>query len=66
MKFFNVFGFFFFLTKQPKKIKQPKTERKHVHKQLKELYQGQVNDTHLSKSFLTHKARVFGFVGEKP
>ena len=42
------------------------TERKHVHKQLKELYQGQVNDTHLSKSFLTHKARVFGFVGEKP
>ena len=67
MKILNVFGFFFFfLTKQPKKIKQPKTGRKHVHKQLKGLYQGQVNNTHLSKSFLTHTASVFGFVGEKP
>ena len=51
--FFYLFFIFYFLTKQPKKIKQPKTKRKHVHKQLKELYQGQVSDTHLSKSFLT-------------
>ena len=46
---------FFFNKKQPKKnkTKQAKTETKHVHKQLKELNQGQVNKTHLSKSFLT-------------
>ena len=29
-------------------------------------YQGQVNNTHLGESFLTHIARVFGFVGENP
>ena len=32
----------------------------------KELNQGQVNNTHLGESFLTHIARVFGFVGENP
>ena len=47
-----------------KKTKQPKTETKHVHKQLKELNQGQVSNTHLRESFLTHITRVFGFVGE--
>ena len=50
---------FFFLNE-----KQSKTKTKHIHKQLKELNQGQVNNTHLSKSFLTHITRVFGFVGE--
>ena len=58
---FWIFFFFFCL-----KSKQPKTKSKHIHKQLKELNQGQVNNTHLNKSFLTHIARVFGFVGEKP
>ena len=57
---------FFFNKKQPKKTKQPKTKTKHVHKQLKELNQGQVSNTHLRESFLTHIARVFGFVGENP
>ena len=65
MKFFNIIGFF--LNKeQPKKQNNQKTETKHVHKQLKELNQGQVNNTDLSKSFLTHIAQVFGFVGENP
>ena len=36
------------------------------HKQLKKLNQRQINNAHLSKSFLTHIARVFGFVGENP
>ena len=61
--------FFFLKTKKKKKkpkTKQPKTKTKHVHKQLKELNQGQVNNTHLKESFLTHIARVFGFVGENP
>ena len=60
--------FFLIIKKQPKKQKQPKTKTKtkHVHKQLKELNQGQVNNTHLRKSFLTHITRVFGFVGENP
>ena len=49
-----------------KKTKQTKTKTKHVHKQLKELNQGQVRSTHLRESFLTHIARVFGFVGENP
>ena len=49
-----------------KKTKQPKTESRHVHKQLKELNQGQVSNIHLRESFLTHIARVFGFVGENP
>ena len=67
MKIFNVFGFlFFFNKKQPKKTKQPKTETKHVHKQLKELSQGQVSNTHFRESFLIHVARVFDFVGENP
>ena len=66
MKIFNVFGFFFLNKKQPKKTKQPKTKTKHVHKQLKELNQGQDNNTYLGESFLTHIARVFGFVGENP
>ena len=52
--------------KKEKKKEKPKTETKHVHKQLKELNQGQVNNTHLSKSFLTHIARVFSIIGEKP
>ena len=46
------------------KIKKIKTKTKHVHKQLKELNHGQVSNTHLRESFLTHIARVFGFVGE--
>ena len=60
---------FFFYNKKnlkKKKTKQPKTETRHVHKQLKELNQGQVSSTHLGESFLTHIARVFGFVGENP
>ena len=54
----------FFNKKTIKKKKQPKIESRHVHKQLKELNQGQVSNTHLRESFLTHIARVFGFVGE--
>ena len=54
------------LKKKTKKTKQPKTETKHVHKQLKELNQGQVSNTHFRESFLTLIARVFGFVGENP
>ena len=57
---------FFLFKKKLKKAKQPKTKIKHVHKQLKELNQGQVSNTHLRESFLTHLARVFGFVGENP
>ena len=64
LQFFNVFGFFFLIKNNKKKKRKnkkkkkekPKTETKHVHKQLKELTQGQVNNTHLSKSFLTHIA----------
>ena len=59
----------FFLIKKKnlkKKTKQPKTESRHVHKQLKELNQGQVSNTYLREYFLTHIARVFGFVGENP
>ena len=52
------------LKKKNLKKKQPKTESKHVHKQLKELNQGQVSNTYLGESFLTHIAQVFGFVGE--
>ena len=33
---------------------------------MKELNQGQVNNTHLRESFLTHIAWDFGFVGENP
>ena len=67
MKIFNAFGFFFIKkNNKKKKTKQPKTELRHVHKQLKELNQGQVSNTHLRESFLTHIARVFGFVGENP
>ena len=54
----------FFLNK--KKTKQTKTKTKHVHKQLKELNQGQVSNTHLRESFLTPIARVFSFVRENP
>ena len=57
---------FFFYKKKLKNTKQPKTESRHVHKQLKELNQGQVSNTHLRESFLIHIARVFGFVGENP
>ena len=58
---------FFKIKKQlKKKTKQPKTETKHVYKQLKELNQGQVSNTHLRESFLTHIAQVFGIVGENP
>ena len=59
---------FFFTIKNnlKKKTKQPKTETRHVHKQLKEINQRQVSNTHLRESFLTHLARVFGFVGENP
>ena len=58
----------FFLIKKNnlKTTKKPKTESRHVHKQLKELNQGQVINYHLRESFLTHIARVFGFVGENP
>ena len=55
---------FFLLNK--KILKEPKQPKTHVHKQLKELNQGQVSNTHLRESFLTHLARVFGFVGENP
>ena len=58
--------FFLIKKKQHKKIEQPKTESRHVHKQLKELNQGQVSKTYLRESFLTHIARVFGFVSENP
>ena len=33
---------------------------------MKELNQGQVSNTHLRESFLTHIARAFSFVGENP
>ena len=67
MKIFQCFWIFLKLKKKhSKKTKQPKTETRHVHKQLKELNQGQVNNTHLGESFLTHIVRVFGFVGENP
>ena len=56
--------FFFFKKKQPKKQNNQKIESRHVHKQLKELNQGQVSNTYLGESFLTHIAQVFGFVGE--
>ena len=56
----------FFFKKKPKKQNNQKTESRHVHKQLKELNQGQVSNTHLRESFLTHIARVFGFVCENP
>ena len=52
--------------KKPKKQNKQKQKTKHVHKQLKELNQGQVSNTHLRESFLTHLARVFGFIGENP
>ena len=58
--------FFFLKKKQPKKQNNQKTESRHVHKQLKKLNQGQVGNTHLRESFLTHIARVFCFVGENP
>ena len=64
MKIFNVFGFFFL--KQPKKQNNQKIESRHVHKQLKELNQGQVSNTYLGESFLTHIVQVFGFIGENP
>ena len=60
---------FFLLNKKNilKEKKQPKkTKSRHVHKQLKELNQGQVSNTHIRESFLIHLARVFGFVGENP
>ena len=44
----------FFNKKTIKKKKQPKIESRHVHKQLKELNQGQVSNTYLRESFLTH------------
>ena len=43
-----------------------KTKTKHVHRQLKELNQGQVNNTHLREYFLTHISQVFDIVGENP
>ena len=55
--------FFFNKKKQPKKNKTTKTKTKHAHKQLKELNQEQVSNTHLKESFLTYIARVFSFVG---
>ena len=67
MKIFNIVGFKKKNNKnQSKKQNIQKLETKHVHKQLKELNQGQVNNTDLSKSFLTHIARVFGFEGKNP
>ena len=57
---------FFLIKKKPKKQNNQITESRHVHKQLKELNQGQVSNTHLRESFLTHIARVFGFVVENP
>ena len=50
--------------KKKKKNKKTKTKTKHVHKQLKELNQGQVSNTYLGEYFLTHIAQVFGLVGE--
>ena len=58
---FEIFQCFWIFFNKKKNQKQ-----KHVHKQLKELNHGQVNNTHLRESFLTHIARVFGFVGENP
>ena len=58
---------FFLLNKKIlKETKQPKIKTRLVHKQLKELNQGQVSNIHLREFFLTHIARVFGFVGENP
>ena len=66
MKIFQCFWIFFLNKKILKETKQPKTKTRHVHKQLKKLNQGQVNNTHLEESFFTHIAQVFGFVGENP
>ena len=57
---------FFLKKKKLKKQNNQKQKTNHVHKQLKELNQGQVSNTHHGESFLTHIARVFGFVGENP
>ena len=57
---------FFNKKKTLKKQKQPKIKTKQVHKQLKELNHGQVNNIHLRESFLTHIARVFSFIDENP
>ena len=54
------------LKKKNLKKKQTKTESKHVHKQMKELNQGQVKQHSPWRIFLTHIAQVFGFVGENP
>ena len=56
--------FFIYKKKKLKKQNNQKTESRHVHKQLKELNQGQVSNTHLGESFLTHIVRVFSFIGE--
>ena len=54
IKYFCLFENFqcFWISFIKKKKKKPKTKTKHVHKQLKELNQGQVNKTHLRESFL--------------
>ena len=57
---------FFLKKKQPKKQNNQKTKSRHVHKQLKELNQEQVSNTHFRESYLTYIARVFGFIGENP
>ena len=57
----------FFNKKQPKKNKTTTNKNKtspQIIDRIK-LY-GQVSNTHLGESFLTHLARVFGFVGENP
>ena len=68
MKIFNVVGFKKKIKNknQSKKQNNQKLETKHVHKQLKELNQGQVSNTHVIESFLTDIAQIFGFVGENP
>ena len=51
---FSMFLDFFFIKKKIlKETKQPKTKTRHVHKQLKELNQGQVSNTHL-REFFSH------------
>ena len=56
IKYFCLFEIFrFFFNKKNLKNKTTKNRTKHVHKQLKKLNQGQVNNTHLSKSNSFHK-----------
>ena len=62
---FMDFFFNFKLKKQPKN-KTTKNRIKTCPQTIERIKSGQVSNTHLRESFLTHIAQVFGFVGENP